>query len=394
MNGASTVLVVDNRQELRAEPGLHALIVGISAYPNLRAFGEEPAPHHLGLTQVSGPALSAWRLAEFLKARSPDHQWCQKLKTLRLMVLPDAADGIPANSAATPPTQAAFKAAAHDWREDANDDPNSIALLYFAGHGLQDGAGESLMVLADFGAGPGESFDGCACVANVFAGMTPSSLRGELARTQFFFIDSCRLRPEVLDRLDLGSAPNVFGLELDRIENRTAAPIIFAAKHGTPALTRQGEPTYFGEALLQALRRGATQAVPDPKNPGRVLWPVSTVPLAKAIEIQQRRLGRKPDLDRTGVFGDAPLLLLREAPFMDLEVRVDAGAVETVHDLALLAAPPSAVMDILHPVVPPPQSISIRAGIRQWRLRDNAGADLKSGIYNFTLDQGMLHVQL
>jgi len=388
-------LLVDNRAALGDEPGLHALVVGISAYPHLNPLGQPPLPQHLGLTQISGPALSAWRLAKTLQAPPAGSRWPRPLKTLRLMVLPDqediAADPTLADHGTPEPTHANFATAAHAWRQDASEHRDGMTLLYFAGHGLQDGEGEDAMVLADFGAGPDSSFSGCARVMNVFNGMVASRMREDIALTQFFFVDSCRLRPTALDDFDIGPPPSVFALELRRTESRRA-PIIFAAPSGTAAITRRGQLTFFAEAMLEALSVGATEPIPDPADPQRKLWCVTTVPLTEAIEMHQRSKGRLSPLYCAGAFKDVPLLMLGAPPPVDLEVRVTSPALAAAHDLVLEELPPGVASDTLQPVLPPPRTIRIPAGIRTWRLRDGTGNILKQDVNSFTFRSRVLDV--
>ena len=69
-------------------PGLHAFVVGISAYAHLPAPGQPVLPHHYGMRQLSAPALTAYRLAATL--RSQADQFDPPLATLRLLVAPSA----------------------------------------------------------------------------------------------------------------------------------------------------------------------------------------------------------------------------------------------------------------------------------------------------------------
>jgi len=60
-------VVVDSTVGEDRVPKLHALLVGVSDYPNLPKDGEPMPPSAYGLRKLSSPAISAFRIFEWLR---------------------------------------------------------------------------------------------------------------------------------------------------------------------------------------------------------------------------------------------------------------------------------------------------------------------------------------
>src|SRR5262245_32180887 len=85
------MLVIDNRPDPGAgpAPGFHALIIGISAYPNLIRAGQ-PALADLGLEQLAAPAITAYRIYRWLVQNAVGLPI--PLHTVRLLLVPSAVE--------------------------------------------------------------------------------------------------------------------------------------------------------------------------------------------------------------------------------------------------------------------------------------------------------------
>lgn len=120
-------------------PGIHALVVGVSDYTYLPAPEDPPVDESWNFVKLSSPALSAFRIYQWL-VKNKDNLPLP-LKSIRLLVAPSAAEqGADAdlkNLQAVVPTWDAFHDAVWAWREDAGKNPQDITFFYFAGHGLQ-----------------------------------------------------------------------------------------------------------------------------------------------------------------------------------------------------------------------------------------------------------------
>ena len=56
----------DRREELGNEPGVHALIVGVSDYSNLAGYDDPAREQHWGMKKLGSAALSAYRIHQWL----------------------------------------------------------------------------------------------------------------------------------------------------------------------------------------------------------------------------------------------------------------------------------------------------------------------------------------
>ena len=249
-------LVLDNRAAV-AGPGVHALIIGVSDYLNLPDQGEPPNPATWSLNKLSSPALSAFKVFDFIRTnplRLP-------LKTVRLLLSPSDAELRiePRLGAATPTraSRAALQTFALQWRDDASKNPDEMTLFYFAGHGTQRGPEDSVLMLEDF-LSPGPSLACCFEIRNIKGGMAPSPTFPNIAMTQFYFVDACMDRNEKLRTLVNPTVPEVFDVELNVVDRR-AAPLLYSTVDGAIALGRNGKPSHFAEALMLALERAAEE---------------------------------------------------------------------------------------------------------------------------------------
>src|SRR5947209_6900149 len=128
-------LAFDARTDLGNAAGVHALIVGVSAYRHLPGGSGAPAPDSFEMEQLSAPARSAFRLYEWLV----EHQEHLRvpLATVRLLLSPSANEregesGLVDGASAC--TLSDLRREARAWRGDASGNAGSVALFYFAGH--------------------------------------------------------------------------------------------------------------------------------------------------------------------------------------------------------------------------------------------------------------------
>jgi Caspase domain len=186
----------------RSGPAVHALVIGVGAYPYL-AGGRHASPtaelDFPEMRQLTSPPRSALAFARQLMTGGQG-RWNLPLGSLDLLVscapddpFPEAAD-LPYRDATIDNIRIAFES----WAERSSAHPDSIAVLYFCGHGLQSGS--HLLLASDFnrfGASPfAQAFD---------FDLTRLALQQSGPRTQCFVIDACRT--DCLDRAPAGAAP-------------------------------------------------------------------------------------------------------------------------------------------------------------------------------------------
>jgi hypothetical protein len=309
-------LVIDNRGIVLG-PGVHVLIVGVSDYLNLPEPDDPSLEATWFLNKLSSAALSAFKTYEFIRQsalRLP-------LKTVRLLLSPsqvelNAEPGL-STAHATRADRGAFETFARAWREDAKDNPADMTIFYFAGHGLQRGPEDGVLLLEDFLA-HGPPLAKCFEIGDIRNGMAPSPTYPHIALTQFYFIDACLTRPETQKKFVNPQVPDVFGAELNVVDRREA-PMLFSTVDGAVALGRHGRPSHFAEALELALRRAAED--PAEEN-GNTVWPVTSLTIKTALDsyYAKHNLGTKVKVG--GVVGLPIIRYLPGPPDVDISVQV------------------------------------------------------------------------
>lgn len=280
-------LVHDDRDNLaqQGKAGLHALIAGVSAYRHLPGGAGRQASEAFGMGQLTSTAITAYKTYRWLldnQSKLP-----LPLATIRLLLSPSPAEIAkePAlNGLAEPCTLDNFLTAAADWRDDANTNKENVTLFYFAGHGIQRGKDDSVLLLEDFNGRGGDHLRNSVETANLFFGMAPpNNSREKMARTQFYFIDACRNLPEKFKNFEEMTPTPVFSRELSGRDDRISAPIFFAAISDTAAHALPGDQTLFSKALFQCLEGGAGRPVEDEN--GQVNWHISVFSLGEALQV-------------------------------------------------------------------------------------------------------------
>jgi hypothetical protein len=275
-------LVIDNRRQGIPGPGTHILIAGVSSYPHCIGGVAEPAGLDLGIEQLTSAATSAYRLFRWLV--EDKHLSPAPLMTVRLLLSPAPeevrSDPTIFEHGGDRCTLQNFLAAASEWRNDASTHRDNVTIFYFAGHGVQRENPDSVLLLEDFGGPGGGPLRNAVDVQNIFLGMAPSEQRSEIARTQLYFMDTCRLQPRDLDNYHHMNTTATFEIYKRGTDDRYA-PIFHAAAAGSSAYGVPGGQTVFSKLLLDALKGSAlnTEAVD-----GRMSKVLSIHSLDRALE--------------------------------------------------------------------------------------------------------------
>ena len=363
-------LIIDNRNAI-AGPGVHALVVGVSDYKNLRDFNDAPVEPQWFLTKLTSGASSAFAISQLLmrdKCRLP-------LKTLRLLLSPHAEElaRTPAigASGASPATRQALEDEAKAWRKDAMNEKDSITVFYFAGHGLQRGPEDGVGLLEDFKPDDGPPLAKSFEVGDIKDGMAPSDTHPNIAMTQFYFMDACLTRPETQKKFVGVQVPEVFGAELNSIEYRSA-PLMFSTVGGAIALGREGQPSYFAEALTLAFDRAAEDPIDD--GAGNTVWPVTSLTVKNYLDYYYAKFSLGTQVTLNGIVGTPVLRNLPDPPNVDMSIEVQPDAVGNDYNLWLLDG-----NDTPTPPCTP-------AGVKK------IDVTIPAGIYRVKVDAGLLKV--
>lgn len=321
-------LVFDRRQELGGEPAVHALIVGVSEYSHLPADNQARDPRTFDLGRLKSPALSAWTICRWLIANRTSLP--RELATVRVLLSPSALETpkleplsddagiIAANPAAA--SWLEFVAEAKAWREDARRHRDGMTFFYYCGHGLER-FGAPLLTLSDFvdpGAGGllQRSFE---LNANFVAGMAPTDEGPDIARTQFYFIDSCR--EQITDATGLRAAPGSIW-EVVPLRDDRATPVFMATFSGARAQALGGRPSDFAQALIAAFETGS-----EASDLSTQRWPVTSFTLDNALSSHFRRAGTGQYSAATGMaFKNVTLRWLDTPPPVEFSLLIKPDA--------------------------------------------------------------------
>jgi hypothetical protein len=143
-------LIFDDGQN---QPGVHVLVVGVSAYSYLSGGTSTPAKEPMlslsrQLAQLSGPAQSARDLADFLISRKD--KLVKPLRTLRLLASPSNSEVGPAFNGVLPAKAAHVAKALSAWQADSRRSGDEVSIFYFGGHGTQLSRTNAVLLLEDF----------------------------------------------------------------------------------------------------------------------------------------------------------------------------------------------------------------------------------------------------
>lgn len=278
----------DRTLVFKADPapagGLHAILVGVSEYQHLPPPGTAGSARSLGMQQLQSPALSAYRIAQWLVKNAASLK--KPLATVRLLLSPSDLE-----MATEPalkrdadkfvrPTWQAVSAAVTNWRADADhgpDGPNGMTLFLYSGHGVQLTRESTVMLFENFGQPVGGAFNHSTELSNIVAGMNPSQDAVNLPGEQFYFIDACRSQ---LNTADLLNAEPAIIFDDRPGPDQRSRPVYFATAGGMQAYGNPGEMSFFTRALLIALETGVDQPV---FVPGGRVYPITVNSLASRI---------------------------------------------------------------------------------------------------------------
>jgi hypothetical protein len=297
-----TLVFTDNS----AEPGLHALVVGVGCYAD--AVGADSLT--LGSAANSAVEMAKWLQHEYRSLDAP-------LRTLEVLVSPDNLDmdvkatvgGVAVERAfmgqAKPqgpcPAYGLAKAVA-DWKQRGTRSEKNSVLFYFCGHGVQY-QGSPHLLLEGFDPSGDAPFESAVNFQKFWLGMEMC-----LARRQIFIVDACRDVPSWL-MAKQNTAPgrglvelDVDGLPIDLAPRN--APIFYAASSMQRAGSSDGVISRFTKGFIDVMRGPACA-----KSGKSRTWRVSTDRIITSI-IELR------DLQIWGDWkGQTPRLSGESAPF-------------------------------------------------------------------------------
>lgn len=302
--------------------GFYALIVGVSAYPNLAGGTAASGAGDLGLEQLAAPALTAHLIYRWLLKHREELP--VPLHAIRLLLAPSVAEvaadpGITEVQAAGAgeASYAVLQAALNDWRADLARFAGSMAFFFYSGHGLGGTGEDALMLAADFGDPAAAPLERAISLTDVEQGMAPPRVGGRrtIGRRQVYFVDACRNRPVGLVA-DSAAVPTVWTEPVQSdVDDRELSILLATINSRRAYVGKDGEATVFGQAVLECLQGAAAESV---EQDGQLRWAVSTTDISTRLpERMEERIKqlRVSQAFRTGrQHYPVRLLTFREAP--------------------------------------------------------------------------------
>jgi hypothetical protein len=361
-------LVVDRRQELAGAPGLHALIVGVGEYHHLTG-GKAAVADPWGMGQLSSTASSAHGIYEWLVRASDEGRLPAPLATCRLLLSPAAGEVVA--TSARPATLQRFAAAAKAWRGDCNAGRDEVAFFFFAGHGVQLSREDAVLCLSGFRDPDFGFLHHAVSLANLRNGMAPAPGFEQIARTQLYFADACRVRPEEFAKFQAPGTTEVFDVALAGEDDR-CAPIFYGAVSSQAAHAVPGGRTLFSSALLECLGGEAAVAVGEDPN-GVVRYGVTAISLNEALLDEMiDRINRRYGADQTyangGSFGSVTLCTLEGTPEVRLRLELVPAESHQRGRLRLVRQTDQETFEVQPPIQPHPYERSLPYGIYRLEL--------------------------
>src|SRR5512140_2325074 len=167
-------------QRALSGPAIHALVIGVGAYPNV---GSKSSNDFLrNLRALTSPPLSAVAVAQFL---TTSVDLARRVASVDLLVSDGTA--VPAGWATRTPTRANIEAAFAEWKERSPRSEDTL-LFYFCGHGFQTSA--VFVLPEDVGSNRTNPL-----VNAINLSRTQLAMSQATQRTQLWLADACREAP-------------------------------------------------------------------------------------------------------------------------------------------------------------------------------------------------------
>lgn len=277
-------------------PGLHALVIGVGAYPHLIGGSGTLFAGHEGMAQLTSAPVSATTFAEWLLRPDGYHHPHVPLRSVRLLLSKKNEEGAaeagfrhPATDAVhtvPPATLHEVEQAVEAWVAELNTAEENRGLFFFSGHGVSAGL-EQWLLLSDFGVAGRNPYEPAIRFSGFHFGMGSVA-----AREQLYFLDACRSHSdEAAATFGNAGTPLVGPNPRARFDRERQPPVFNATLKGADAFGRRGKPSFFTEALLEALKGGGSD---DSDDDGR--WKVETNTLNRVVQWLIGRTARRERL--------------------------------------------------------------------------------------------------
>lgn len=239
-----SALVFHNYGKKRSEPGIHALVIGVSAYDPPPSSGVKRS----FFKSIAGAAAGAASFANWL-INDFHHPGNLPVRTVRALLSPTE----PVEKSALPLSSWAQVSAGtltselNAWRNDCDLNAENVAVLYASGHGAAITASAVHVFL------PEVNRSGDRYGSSLNLAVVQDAMAGCAAASNIYVVDACASREK---RLHVPSGKGI-GLDIDpeRGEPRERMLVISSTRFGMKSWTLgDSQNTVFSAALLPLLQ--------------------------------------------------------------------------------------------------------------------------------------------
>lgn len=358
-------------------PSIHALLIGVSDYQHLYDNEDDPAPdEHLGLRKLQSPALTVYRIYEWLERR---RQFLPlPLASLRVLVSPS-----PIEMQMAPALGAWLEradlvhtlSAIEEWRQLLAHNQDSIGLFYFAGHGIKRQRRDDVLLLEGFGGKSTRILRDAIDSTSLIDGMAPSREFPNIARTQLYFFDACRVKPSLFKKYEKVEADPIWDkTEVSKEDNRSML-ILYTTVAGAKAYGRSGDQSLFSRAFIRCLDGAAAESA----DAGLMNWSVTGMSLANHLQSQLDVVNQQYKSSQLVEIGKSPtrnfvLNRLEAPPAVNVRLQIEPESARDWTKVEVLDHQDITAWNLPFPVKPLPHPGILPAGMYTVTAEDSREA--------------------
>ena len=221
------------------------------------------------------------------------------------------------------------------------------------------------MLLQEFGESPDPKLRHAIETSNLIDGLAPSEDYPDMARTQLYFLDACRISSRAFSKYETNHASVLWDVPvLNRVRDDRSKLIAYTTVEGDRAFGLKGRQTIFSTALIECLENAAA----EPLDCARTKWAVSDQSLLRQLQAQIDVINQRYGSDQNVVIesvGPRKLLLnrLEGPPLVNLELQVLPSAALDCAQVSVLNCYEESVFNLAAPVTPHPFTSQLPGGL-------------------------------
>lgn len=293
-----------------AAPGTHVLLVATSQYDNLPQDGSRGP---LGLRQLTSAVLGVYRLGLWMRKNA--EFFAPPIRSIRMAISPSDVEmreirRLDASTDWLSPTRDNVKRLLLAWQETCQDQPNNVAILYIAGHGILSPRGSINVLLQDAFEDP--DLDNAVRINSVQSALGMGRLAASL-----LFVDACQdLLPD--NKYDMEGGVKLAPPANAQGDSRLARPVFTGSSPATQAYGEDGVGSFMSRALLECLQgRAARHTDATYTN-----WMVSTMDLSIQLGPRTAHYDARQRIEQFDVNTPFDFLRLPAPPRLPMTIRI------------------------------------------------------------------------